>query len=111
MDDAGAAAQLQQGKLPDEIIEVQKRIKFVVQRMESAIGNHEFEKARFYSDEDRKERENLRQLRTTHKLDNSPALTVRREDIENVVSKLTGLPVSEIRQSHIDPANPENLAS
>jgi ATP-dependent Clp protease ATP-binding subunit ClpC len=111
MDDAGAAAQLHQGKLPDEIIEVQKRIKFIVQRMESAIGNHEFEKARFYSDEERKERENLRQLRTTHKLDDSPALTVRREDIENVVSKLTGLPVSEIRQSHIDPANPENLAS
>jgi ATP-dependent Clp protease ATP-binding subunit ClpC len=111
MDDAGAAAQLHQGKLPDEIIEVQKRIKFIVQRMESAIGNHEFEKARFYSDEERKERENLRQLRTTHKLDDSPALTVRREDIENVVSKLTGLPVSEIRQYHIDPANPENLAS
>jgi len=26
--------------------------------MDSAIANHEFEKARFYSDEERKEREN-----------------------------------------------------
>ena len=29
-------------------------------RMENAIANHEFEKARFYSDEERKERENMR---------------------------------------------------
>jgi ATP-dependent Clp protease ATP-binding subunit ClpC len=111
IDEAGAAAQLHQSKLPDEIVEVQKRIKFIVHRMENAIGNHEFEKARFYSDEERKERENLRQLRTTHKLDESPALTVRREDIENVVSKLTGLPVSEVRQSHLDPGNSQDLAS
>jgi len=27
---------------------VQKRIKFIVHRMENAIANHEFEKARFY---------------------------------------------------------------
>jgi hypothetical protein len=30
--------------------------------MERAIATHEFEKARFYSDEERKERENLREL-------------------------------------------------
>ncbi len=106
LDEAGGAAQLHQSKLPADVVEVQKRIKFIVDRMQGAIQNHEFEKARFYSDEERKERENLRQLRTTHKLDESPTLTVRREDIENVVSKLTGLPVSEIRQSH--PADPDN---
>ncbi len=106
IDEAGAAAQLHQAKLPDEIFEVQKRIRFIVRRMETAIANHEFERARFYSDEERKERENLAQLRKTHKLDESPALTIRREDIENVVSKLTGLPVNEIRQSR--PADPGN---
>jgi ATP-dependent Clp protease ATP-binding subunit ClpC len=112
IDEAGAHAQLQQAGLPDEIVEVQKRIKFIVHRMENAIQNHEFEKARFYSNEERKERENLRQLRTTHKLEESPALIVGREDIENVVSKLTGLSVSEVRQSRpADPANSQGLAS
>ena len=48
---------LRQTSLPEEITEVQKRIKFIVHRMDSAIANHEFEKARFYSDEERKERE------------------------------------------------------
>src|SRR5205807_1755094 len=60
IDEAGARVKLRQTSLPEEITEVQKRIKFIVHRMENAIANHEFEKARFYSDEERKERENLR---------------------------------------------------
>src|SRR5205823_3625621 len=59
IDEAGARVKLRQTSLPDEITDVQKRIKFIVHRMENAIANHEFEKARFYSDEERKERENL----------------------------------------------------
>ena len=63
IDEAGARVKLRQTPLPEEITEVQKRIKFIVHRMENAIANHEFEKARFYCDEERKERENLRALR------------------------------------------------
>ena len=62
IDEAGARVKLRQTTLPPEFAEIQKRIKFIVHRMENAIANHEFEKARFYSDEERKERENLRQL-------------------------------------------------
>jgi hypothetical protein len=46
----------------EKLAQTQKRIKLVVKRMEQAIANHEFEKARFYSDEERKEREHLRRL-------------------------------------------------
>ena len=49
IDEAGARVKLRQTSLPEEITEVQKRIKFIVHRMENAIANHEFEKARFYS--------------------------------------------------------------
>jgi len=42
---------------------IQKRIWFITEMMGRAIANHEFEKARFYSDEERRERENLRLLR------------------------------------------------
>ena len=90
IDAAGAAAQLQQGSLPEEVIEVQKRLRFIVVRMEASIANHEFEKARFYSQEEQKERENLKQLREKYKLDNSPVLTISREEIEKAVSKLVG---------------------
>ena len=112
IDEAGASAQLHQPGLPEDVKDNQKRIRFIVHRMESAIANHEFEKARFYSDEERKERENLRHLRESHKLSESPAVTVRGEDIENVVSKLTGLSVEEVRQSRPpDSSSPKDLAS
>ncbi len=96
IDEAGARVKLRQTSLPEEITEVQKRIKFIVHRMENAIANHEFEKARFYSDEERKERENLRALREKYHLDESSTGVVGREDIEDVVIAL------DRRAHHLD---------
>src|ERR1700752_2149888 len=98
IDEAGARVKLRQTSLPEELTEVQKRIKFIVHRMENAIANHEFEKARFYSDEERKERENLRALRDKYHLDDSSAGIVTREDIEDVVSRWTGVPVTSLKE-------------
>src|ERR687887_32506 len=98
IDEAGARVKLRQTSLPEEITEVQKRIKFIVHRMENAIANHEFEKARFYSDEERKERENLRALREKYHLDESTTGVVGREDIEEVVSRWTGVPITSIKE-------------
>src|ERR1700751_2185160 len=98
VDEAGARVKLRQTSLPEEITEVQKRIKFIVHRMENAIANHEFEKARFYSDEERKERENLRALREKYHLDESSTGVVNREDIEDVVSRWTGVPIMSIKE-------------
>jgi len=90
IDAAGAAAQLEQASLPEEVAEVKKRIRFIVERMKASIANHEFEKARFYSQEERKDRDNLKQLREKYKLDNNPASKIGREEIERAVSKLIG---------------------
>ena len=98
VDEAGARVKLRQTSLPEEITEVQKRIKFIVHRMENAIANHEFEKARFYLDEERKERENLRALREKYHLDESATGVVGREDIEDVVSRWTGVPITSIKE-------------
>src|SRR5499425_2809987 len=98
IDEAGARVKLRQTSLPEELTEVQKRIKFIVHRMENAIANHEFEKARFYSDEERKERENLRALREKYHLDESSTGVVNREDIEDVVSRWTGVPIASIKE-------------
>src|SRR6184192_391270 len=98
IDEAGARVKLRQTSMPEELTEVQKRIKFIVHRMENAIANHEFEKARFYSDEERKERENLRALREKYHLDESSTGVVGREDIEDVVSRWTGVPITSIKE-------------
>src|SRR5438309_5559935 len=101
IDEAGARVKLRQSSLPEEMIDVQKRIKFVVHRMETAIANHEFEKARFYSDEERKERENLRLLREKYNVDETAMGVVTREDIEEVVSRWTGVPVTSIKEEEM----------
>ena len=102
IDEAGARVKLRQTSLPEELTEVQKRIKFIVHRMENAIANHEFEKARFYSDEERKERENLRTLRDKYHLDDSSAGIVTREDIEDVVSRWTGVPMTSLKEEETE---------
>jgi len=98
IDEAGARVKLRQAMLPDEVAEVQKRVKFITHRMETAIANHEFEKARFYSEEERKEKENLRAVRERLKLDDTNTGVVTREDIEEVVARWTGINVSSIKE-------------
>ena len=92
LDAAGARAKLREAVLPEEVAEVRKRIKFIFHRMESAIANHEFEKARFYSNEERKERENLRVLQEKYHLDDSAATTVSREDVEETIKRWEAYP-------------------
>lgn len=106
MDEAGACIKLHHAKLPDDVVEVQKRIRFIQHRMESAIANHEFEKARFYSQEEKKEQENLRQLRQQYKLDETKSLEVTRDDIEGVIARWTGATLEAIRKSRPSAPSP-----
>jgi len=96
IDEAGAAAQLRQPAFPPDVIEVHKRINFIVHRLEAAIANHEFEKARFYSNEERKERANLAELHKKYNFVEHPAFTISLEDIQRAVSKLTNTPIDAI---------------
>ncbi len=54
--------------LPQELMEAQQRIDLTISRMVHAIANHQFEKARVYSDEERRASENLRLLRRKYGL-------------------------------------------
>src|SRR5712664_343588 len=101
IDEAGARVKLRQTTLPGEVADIQKRIKFIVHRMENAIANHEFEKARSYSDEERKGRENLRQLREKYNLDDTSTGVVTKDDIEDVVARWTGVPMTAIREEEV----------
>jgi ATP-dependent Clp protease ATP-binding subunit ClpC len=101
IDEAGARVKLRQTTLPGEVADIQKSIKFIVHRMENAIANHEFEKARFYSDEERKKREDLRVLREKYNLDDTSTGVVTKDDIEDVVARWTGVPMTAIREEEV----------
>src|SRR6266566_3954016 len=101
LDEAGARVKLRQATLPSEMTDIQRRIKFIVARMESAISSKDFEKARFYSDEERKKREDLRQLREKYNLDDTSTGVVTKDDIEDVVARWTGVPMTAIREEEV----------
>jgi ATP-dependent Clp protease ATP-binding subunit ClpC len=101
IDEAGARVKLRQDSLPKEMTEIQKKIKVIVSHMESAISNHEFEKAEIYRNEERLALENLRSVKEKFNLDDSCIGVVTKEDIENVVSKWTGIPASSIKEEEM----------
>jgi ATP-dependent Clp protease ATP-binding subunit ClpC len=111
IDDAGAYVKMKQEKavLPEEVIEARKRLKFISARHENAVENHEFEKARFYSDEERTQRENLAQLHLKHNIPERQVVT--QADIEEALARCTGMPLAAVREisssSAIDSQKPK----
>jgi hypothetical protein len=59
---------------PDELEEAQNLVTSILRRMEFAIAHHQFEQARFYSNEERKARENVRRLLEKRNREQPPAL-------------------------------------
>ena len=99
IDEAGSCAKLRRAALPDEIVEAQKRVSLNQHHAENAIANHEFEEARYYSDEEKIEREGLRALREKYKIDESQSVPVTVDDVEAVISRWTGTSLDVIRKA------------
>ncbi|MBZ5523805.1 MAG: AAA family ATPase [Acidobacteriia bacterium] len=99
IDEAAAHVKIRRQPLPQEIVVAQARLRFIARRMEEATDAHEYEKARFYSDEDRQEREKLKQLFEKHGIAGKQSVT--RADIEDIVSQWTGIPLAAIRASRM----------
>lgn len=97
LDEAGSYVRARVAAPPEEIATLRKEIRMIVSKMEDAIASHEFEKARYYSDQERKEREKLSELEERHHV--TAIAPVTREAIEEVLAVWTGIPVSKIRES------------
>ncbi|MEW5974292.1 MAG: ATP-dependent Clp protease ATP-binding subunit [Acidobacteriota bacterium] len=101
VDEAGARVKLRKDRLPKEMHEIQKKIKVIVQHMENAISNREFDKAEIYRNEERVALENLRMVKEKFNLDDNCIGVVTKEDIESVVAKWTGIPVTAIKEEEM----------
>src|ERR671929_293164 len=102
LDEAGAKVKLRQATLPSEMTDIQRRIKFIVARMESAISSKDFEKAEHYKNQEQLERENLRNAREKFNISETTSMSVvAKADIEDVVSRWTGVPVNSIKEEEM----------
>src|SRR5438874_134292 len=103
LDEAGARVKLRQATLPSEMTDIQRRIKFIVARMESAISSKDFEKAEHYKNQEQLERENLRNVREKFNISETTSMgVVTKADIEDVVSRWTGVPVNSIKEEEMN---------
>jgi ATP-dependent Clp protease ATP-binding subunit ClpC len=99
MDEAGCVLRLRNSRVPTEIVEVQKRLRFIVTRRNAAIENHEFEKARFYSGEEQNERKTMAALLEEYRKSNPLVPEVTADDVVGVIARWTGATVDAIRKA------------
>src|SRR6266498_2947416 len=103
VDEAGARAKLREAGYSEEFGEINKSIRVAVEQMETAAANKDFEKAQFYRDQEVTARENLQFVRQQFDVkSNTRKVIVGKAEIDEVVSKWTGVPMASINQDEGD---------
>jgi len=101
IDEAGARVKLGATAVSEEMINIQRRIRVIDGRIENAVIDQDFERAARYRLEEDREKEHLQGIKERWKLRTPAATKVTREDIEEVISKWTGIPVSSIHEEEM----------
>ena len=101
LDEAGARVKLNSTVLPTEVTSLQKRIKVIVREMDHAISEKDFERAIKLKDEEMRERENLRVAKEQWRLQHQVPPTVDKDDMEDVISRWTGIPVNTLKEEEM----------
>src|SRR5713226_6006066 len=103
VDEAGARAKLREAGYSEEFGEINKSIRVAVEQMESAVSQKDFEKAQFYREQEVTARENLQFVREKFDVKSSARkVIVGKAEIDEVVSKWTGVPMASINQDEGD---------
>ena len=103
VDEAGARAKLREAGYSEEFGEINKSIRVAIEQMESAVSQKDFDKAQFYREQEQVARENLQFVREKFDVRSSARkVVVSRAEIDEVVSKWTGVPLSSINQDESD---------
>jgi ATP-dependent Clp protease ATP-binding subunit ClpC len=104
VDEAGARAKLREaGYSSEEFGEINRSIRVAVENMESAVAEKNFDKAQYYRDQEVQARETLQYVREKFDVKtNNRKVVVGKQDIDEVVSKWTGVPLTSINQDEGD---------
>ncbi|MBL7084904.1 MAG: ATP-dependent Clp protease ATP-binding subunit [Candidatus Omnitrophica bacterium] len=99
IDESGAKARLSALTAPANLQEMEKKIEQIKKEKEAAIKSQDFEKAASFRDQERQAKRELQEIQEDWKKKKIEATpTVTEEDIAQVVSKWTGVPVSRLEQ-------------
>ena len=100
LDESGSRTHLANTKIPEEIMEKEKEMATVKQKKQDAVDKQDFELAAHYRDRQTQlEREFDDMKRKWENGDNSERQTVDIDQIETVVSMMTGVPVQRMQEA------------
>lgn len=102
MDEAGARVKLRQVSSSTRVHSIEDEILAVVRRMKDAISHKDFEQAVQCREDELRLREELDMLERTHQAQRCRDAVVTRDDIEEVVSSWTGIPVTSLKEQEAD---------
>ncbi|MFO0781716.1 MAG: ATP-dependent Clp protease ATP-binding subunit [Candidatus Saccharimonadales bacterium] len=97
IDETSAHLRVDKGKTSPEVRKLQKELKLVNAQIEEAVDSEDYEKAARAKTRASQINEELKKLRANGK--NAKKLTVTSEDLADVVSRITGVPVRKVIRS------------
>lgn len=97
MDETAAHLRVDKGKTPPELRKLQKELKLLNVRMEEAADEGDYEKAAQYKTRASQLQKEMSELKAAGK--SGQKLTMHSEDVADVVSRMTGVPVSKVIRS------------
>jgi ATP-dependent Clp protease ATP-binding subunit ClpC len=103
IDEAGSRAKLRGAGVSDEFGDINRSIRVAVEQMESAAAQKDYEKAQFFKEQEVIARESLQFVRKKFDVKaGTRPVEVSKEDIDEVVSTWTGVPLTSINQDESD---------
>ncbi len=97
LDEAAAHIRVSKGKTPPEVRSLQKELKIVMRRIENAVDDEDYERAAQAKQRASQIEKELAEFASSAKLDKD--LTLTSDDVADVVSRMTGIPVSKVIKS------------
>jgi ATP-dependent Clp protease ATP-binding subunit ClpC len=102
MDEAGSRARIKTMTRPPEIKELEKKIEEIKGKKEEAIKEQDFERAAAMRDDEKQAKENLEKVMEEWKAASAEnRVVITDEDIMQVVSKWTGIPLQRMEKDEI----------
>ncbi len=98
VDEAGARVKLREANLPEEILESERRLRRHTANFERATYERNYEQAKIFKQRREEELDRLESLRLLHNLVDAPLPVVTRDDIEEVISRWTGIPITSLKE-------------
>ncbi len=99
IDEAGSRVRIQRATAPNSLKEAMRELDSVIKDKEGAIEGQNYERAAALRDSESKVREKIQRLESGfHKQDDIARPKVTEEDVAQIVSMWTGIPVTRIAQ-------------